>query len=167
MDKAEFYIEKLNLIPHPEGGFFKEVYRSGDIINNRGLPDKYDSERTAGTSIYFLLKGSQFSSWHKLKSDEIWHFYDGCSIRIYIIDNNKNLTSVILGNEIEKDELFQFTIKAGNWFAAQPVDPDSFSLIGCTVSPGFEFEDFELGEREKLIAEFPKHRDIIEKLTNQ
>ena len=163
--RAKKYIKQLDLVKHPEGGYFKEVYRSGEIIRQKHLPKRYKSARNFSTSIYFLLEGKQFSAFHKLKSDELWHFYDGSTVLIYIIDNNGNLFLEKLGRE--KDCSFQLTIKKGNWFAAEVKDKKSFSLFGCTVSPGFDFEDFEIGNRDTLIKNFPDRKKIIFRLTHQ
>jgi predicted cupin superfamily sugar epimerase len=159
--KAQYYIEKLDLIKHPEGGYYKEIYRSNEyfIIPDYSLKKK---ERNYSTSIYFLLEGKDKSHFHKLNSDEIWHFYDGSDVRIIIIDNSGNLSEILLGKESGN---FQFTIKKNCWFAAELVDEDLFALIGCTVSPGFDFEDFILGKREELINLFPQHKTIIKKFT--
>jgi len=164
-NKAKQYIEKLNLSSHPEGGFFKEVYRAEEKTNH--LPERYLGDRAFSTSIYFLLEGNQFSSFHKLKSDELWHFYDGSSIKIYIINPQGNLIPKILGRKIESGEVFQIVIPHDHWFAAELIDKNSFALIGCTVAPGFEFADFELAEREKLISLFPTHSNLISRLTSK
>lgn len=159
--KAQYYIEKLELNKHPEGGYFKEIYRSNEhfIVPDYSFKKK---ERNYSTSIYFLLEGKDKSHFHKLCSDEIWHFYDGSDIRIIIIDNSGDLSEILLGKE---NGVFQFTIKKNCWFAAELVNKDSFALVGCTVSPGFDFEDFILGKREELINLFPQHERIIQKFT--
>ncbi len=161
---ASKYIKQLGLKKHPEGGYFREVYRSGEIILPKYLPVRYKTSRNFSTSIYFLLDGKQFSSFHLLQSDEIWHFYDGCPVIVYTIDKNGNLTLQKLGRE--KDCNFQLTIKKQNWFAAELADKKSFALFGCTVSPGFEFDDFKLGNREQLKRKFPQHASLINKLTS-
>jgi len=166
MNTADFYIEKLKLIPHPEGGYFREVYRSEESIYQEALPKRYSGNRSFSTSIYFLLKGEQISHLHKLKSDEAWHFYDGSSIRLIIINGDRKLSEIILGREIEKGELLQYIINKSQWFCAEVVDKKSFSLIGCTVSPGFDFSDFELGKRESLVKLFPECKGLIYKFTS-
>lgn len=162
--KAAQYIKQLGLKKHPEGGYFREVYRSGEIILPQHLPNRYKSARNFSTSIYFLLEGKQFSAFHLLRSDEIWHFYDGSKIIIYQIDRSGQLAIEKLGKE--KDCNFQITIKKGTWFAAEPDNEKLFSLFGCTVSPGFNFEDFKLGKREVLVEKFPEHKSLIKRLTN-
>jgi len=162
--KASKYIKQLQLKKHPEGGYFREVYRSGEMILPKHLPNCYKTLRNFSTSIYFLLEGKQFSAFHLLHSDELWHFYDGNDVIIYIIDKKGNLSHQKLGRG--KNSNFQVVIKKQNWFAAELSDKKSFSLFGCTVSPGFEFEDFKLGKREQLIKKFPQHQSLINRLTN-
>lgn len=161
--KAQYLKERLDLSELPgEGGYYKETYRSDKTII---LPSETDGERSISTSIYYLLDGTQFSAFHRLKSDEIWHFYIGSSVTLYIINKMENLSEVKLGSNIEKGELFQIQVRAESWFAATVNDISSYALIGCTVSPGFDYLDFELGDRKKLIERYPQHRSIIEKLT--
>jgi predicted cupin superfamily sugar epimerase len=161
--KAAKYIKQLQLKKHPEGGYYKEVYRSGEIILPSHLPKRYKTSRNFSTSIYFLLEGTQFSAFHLLRSDELWHFYDGSKVLLYIIDQKGNLTIKKLGRS--KDCELQLTIEKQNWFAAEVEDKKSFSLFGCTVSPGFEFDDFELGKRQELINKFPHHKILITRMT--
>ena len=165
MDKqAQKYIEKLQLKLHPEGGYYKEIYRAGEIILPEHLPKRYKSSRNFSTSIYFLLEGNQVSNFHKLKSDEQWHFYDGSSIVLYVIDEAGNLNEILLGRSIEKGESLQTVIKYNSWFAAELSNKTSFALIGCTVTPGFDFNYFELGNRDELIKTFPQFRELFYKL---
>lgn len=163
-EKAKYYIQKLQLNKHPEGGYYREIYRSGEIIFI-DAPNQ-NRKRNVSTSIYFLLEGSQKSKFHKLKSDELWHFYDGTAVKIYILDGNGKLTETMIGRDIENGELFQTTIGKNNWFAAEVMDKKSFTLIGCTVSPGFDFSDFELGKRADLLKKFPDHKELILKFTD-
>lgn len=160
-EKAKYYINKLKLISHPEGGYFREVYRSGEFIEIDNLQNRYKTKRAFSTSIYFLLDGKQISSFHKLNSDETWHFYDGSPVKIVIINKNGKLAEKILGKNLDQEEQIQFTIKKNNWFAAEVINKNSFSLIGCTVAPGFEFDDFQLAKREMLIKDFPEYKKLI------
>ena len=162
--KACKYIEKLQLKAHPEGGYYKEVFRAGEIILADHLPQRYKTARNYTTSIYFLLEGKQVSNFHRLKSDEQWHFYDGSSIVIYVIEEGGNLNKILLGRNIEKGESLQTVIKHNSWFGAELLDKTSFALIGCTVSPGFDYNDFELGKRTMLLNEYPNYEYIITKL---
>jgi len=163
-DTADFWIENLHLQPHPEGGYFREVYRSSETISADSLSVRYGSERCFATSIYFLLKSDQLSAFHCLKSDEIWHFYAGSPIIVYIIDEEGRLSEKILGRNILKNEFLQLVIPHGCWFAAKVIPPDSYSLVGCNVAPGFDFNDFELAEKVALMGCFPQHKELIEKM---
>jgi predicted cupin superfamily sugar epimerase len=161
--KAKKLIKQLKLKKHSEGGYYREIYRSGERILGEHLPKRFKTSRNFATSIYFLLEGKQFSAFHLLRSDESWHFYDGSKIIIYVINKNGKLFIKKMGRE--DDCKFQITIEKNNWFAAELEDKKSFALVGCTVSPGFEFDDLTMGERDKLVKQFPKHSKLIEKLT--
>ncbi len=163
--KAKYYIQKLQLEKHPEGGYFREVYRAGEMMFIDAPPKKL--KRNISTSIYFLLEGSQVSKFHRLKSDEQWHFYDGSSVKVIVIDKKGKLAEIVLGKKTEYGEVFQTVIKKSTWFAAEVVNKRSFALIGCTVSPGFDFSDFELANCKFLSECFPKHKGLILKFTNQ
>lgn len=158
---ANFWIKKLKLSKHPEGGYFAESYKSNKIIRLSG----YDGGRSTCTAIYYLLTGKQFSSFHIMKSDEIWHFYSGSTMRLYIIDSKGKLTKAFLGPNISKGEMFQLTIRSGCWFAASVNEKKSYSLVGCTVSPGFDYKDWKIGNRKRLAELYPQHTHIIEKYT--
>lgn len=162
---AEYWISKLQLIRHVEGGSYKEIYRSPLVIDKSQLPESFANSRHISTSIYFLLEKNQFSAFHRIQSDELWHFYTGDSLSIFEISDNGTITEHKLGNNPEKGEYFQCMIKAGNWFASAVNEGGEYSLAGCTVSPGFDFEDFELGERTTLITMFPQHTELITRLT--
>lgn len=163
-DTADFWIENLQLMPHPEGGYFREVYRSSETISTDLLSGRYGSERCFATSIYFLLKSEQVSAFHRLTSDEIWHFYSGSPIIVYIIDKEGRLSENIVGRDILNNEHLQIVIPHGCWFAAKVNQPDSYSLMGCNVAPGFDFNDFELAEKVALMECFPQHKELIEKM---
>jgi len=163
--KAKYYIDRLGLEKHPEGGWFREIYRSAEIYFSDTLPDRYTGDRNFSTTIYFLLEGKQVSVFHMLNSDEIWHHIDGCPVRIYILDRSGKLSEILLGKNIDTGEMLSALIKSGNWFAAEIPDKDSFALVTCSVSPGFEYDDFTIAERSRLIEEFPQHRELILKLT--
>jgi uncharacterized protein len=165
MNNADYWIEKLQLEEHIEGGYFKETFRSQSLVK---LQTKYGSEeitRAASTCIYFLLKSGQSSKFHRLTSEEIWHFYLGSPIEIYIINDSAELIKIRLGNNPELCEVLHFVIPKGCWFAAEPIEENSFSLISCFVAPGFEYQDFELGDYDKLAQSYPKYKDLIKKLT--
>ncbi|WP_299888262.1 cupin domain-containing protein [uncultured Lacinutrix sp.] len=159
-------ISKLELKPHPEGGFFRETYRSNGEINKDSLDQDYKGNRNYSTCIYFLLTSDNFSAFHRIKQDEIWHFYDGSPINLHIISNIGVYTNHAIGIDFQKGEVPQFVVPGGSWFAAEVVNQNDYSLIGCTVSPGFNFEDFELKSRNDLIALFPDKEEIISRLTH-
>ncbi|WP_323758020.1 cupin domain-containing protein [Roseivirga sp.] len=161
---AEYYIEKLNLLAHPEGGYYAENYRSEESIKKSALPNHYPSARTFGTSIYFLLTPNSVSNFHRLNSDEIWHFHDGGGACIHMLSPGGNLVSKTIGKDLEKGEQFQVVIPKHHWFAAEIIRGD-FILVGCTVSPGFEFEDFELADRSTLASAYPDHKTLIKRFT--
>ena len=166
MDKqANFWIGHLGLNKHPEGGWFKETFRSDEILSKKSLPGRYTSFRAVSTSIYYLLNGNEHSSFHRLKSDEIWHFYTGAPVNVYVISPLGKLTIHSCGPFAEKGDVFQLLIPMGSWFAAMVSNRSSYTLLGCTVAPGFDFEDFELGQREELIKRFPRHTKIIQAFT--
>jgi len=163
--KVDYYVKKLGLKEHPEGGYFKEVYRSSEKIKKDNLTSKFNGDRNISTSIYFLLVGDNISYFHKIKSDEIWHFYDGSTLRIYTIKNNGELNIDLLGRNINYGEKLQVIIKKGDWFCAEIINKKNFGLVGCTVSPGFDFEDFTLAKRGQLLKKYPSHKKIIERFT--
>lgn len=159
---AKYYIEKLNMLAHPEGGFFAETYRSDEIISKDHLPDKYSSDRCASTAIYFLIESGNPSKFHRLTQDEIWHFHDGDDLEMIFLKDGK-MSSIMLGRG--DDASFHVVIPAGTWMGARINKPNSFGLVGCTVAPGFEFEDFELANREILLKEYPNLENTINELT--
>jgi len=165
MKKADYYIEKLGLSAHVEGGAFKETYRSATRIAHQHLSEDFKGDRNISTAIYFLLKHGQFSALHKISSDELWHFYDGDPLCIYEITVKGELKKHIIGKNLENGESFQCIIQAGSWFGSRCEIKNGFSLVGCTVAPGFDFEDFVLADREALLKEFPQYKSLIEELT--
>jgi len=161
MKDANYWISYLQLLKHPEGGYYKEVYRSKELINQNHLPNRFNGDRCFCTSIYFLLQKNDFSAFHRIKSDETWHFYQGTSLTLYMIDESGVLASFILGDNPENNESLQITIPQNTWFAAHVNDKSSYTLTGCTVAPGFDFADFELGKRKELLNLFPQHKEVI------
>ena len=157
---ALYWINKLNLKEHLEGGYFVETYKSSKLVD---IPE-YDGPRHACTAIYYLLTGELFASFHKMKSDELWHFYAGSSLTLHIIETGSGrLRQVTLGANIDNGESFQVVVNSGSWFAASINGHDSYSLVGCTVSPGFDYHDWELADTETLVQMYPAHKLIIEK----
>jgi predicted cupin superfamily sugar epimerase len=154
----EFLIDKFNMQAHPEGGFFTETYRS---------EGKFD-QKSYSTGIYFLLRKNDISHLHRIKSDEMWHFYDGDPLKVVEIDESGKIIETILGTDYEKGMVSQYVVKANRWFGSMPLEGVSggsdYCFVGCTVSPGFEFEDFELASFDSLATEYPQHRDLLKKI---
>ena len=150
---------------HPEGGYFTETYRSSEEIPQNALPDRFKSNRSFSTGIYFLLESHHISALHRIQSDEMWHFYTGCTLNVYVIDEEGNLSIIRLGNNPDNGEVFQAVVPAGAWFGSKPAESNSYSLVGCTVAPGFDFEDFEMKNREELLVMFPQHEEVVKMLT--
>jgi uncharacterized protein len=153
---AAHYIKSLSLLPHPEGGYYKETYRSEESIELK----KFGGKRNYSTAIYFLMEEGNFSALHKIKSDELWHFYEGGVLEIIEIDPGGKLKITELGKTN-----FQHCVKAGHWFGSRVKRGGNFSLVGCTVAPGFDFADFEMAQKGKLVEIFPQHEVIINEMT--
>lgn len=164
--RVDYLVKHLELKPHPEGGYFREMYRSEESHLKEHLPRRFSGSRSHCTSIYFLLFGNNFSAFHRIKSDEIWHHYEGSTIEILSINDDGELSIHKLGKNFDNNEKSQIVIKAGDWFGSRVQDKDSYALVGCTVAPGFDFEDFEMAERSSLLSSFPQHKKIIEELTH-
>jgi predicted cupin superfamily sugar epimerase len=162
---ASELIKHFQLEKHPEGGYFKEVYRSSESIAKSTLPSRFSGDRSFSTAIYFLLETTDFSAFHRIKSDEIWHFYSGSALTIFELTENGKLLKHFLGSDLSNHENFQIIIKAGSWFGARLNFPGSFAFVGCTVAPGFDFYDFELADRNSLIKNYPEHKELIISLT--
>jgi uncharacterized protein len=165
MSRAQEWIELLELKRHPEGGWYRETYRSEETISKSALPSRFGGERAFSTAIYFLLEGEDFSALHRIKQDEIFHFYDGSALTVHVIDPQGNYSATKVGRHLEAGERPQAVVKAGCVFGATVSEPHSFSLVGCTVAPGFDFADFVMPGRDELCCQFPQHRALIERLT--
>lgn len=166
MTKSNLIIKKLRLTSHPEGGYYLETYRSKQKMEEDSLRKHYKGSRNVSTAIYYLLEGRQVSHFHKLKSDEIWHFYKGSSAALHCL-NVSGYEKIIVGNNLSKGEVPQYVINAGTWFAAEVKNKKSYSLIGCTVAPGFNFVDFKLANRSELLRKFSEHKKLILRFTNE
>jgi predicted cupin superfamily sugar epimerase len=167
MTEVEKIVSQLQLSPHPEGGFFKEIYRSDLILNKSELSAEYRSDRNFSTSIYFLLTSSSFSAFHKIHQDEIWHFYKGDPIHLYLISPEGEHSLIEIGINLEAGQHPQFVVPGGYWFAAETIGTNGYSLVGCTVAPGFNFDDFTLPSRRELISKFPMLENMIIKFTRE
>jgi uncharacterized protein len=165
MKDAKYWIDKLIMQAHPEGGFYKETYRAEEVISKSGLPNRFSGDRNFSTAIYFLLRSQDTSAFHRIQSDELWHFHAGSTLSIYQL-NESGLTIKLLGSDLDKGESLQVVVPANTWFGAKVNEPESYTLAGCTVAPGFDFSDFELASRVELLKNFPAQRDIIHLLTS-
>ena len=160
MQNIKAVIDSLELEPHPEGGFYREMHRANALVKEAN-----GNSKNAYSSIYYLLSGHDFSAWHRIQSDETWFFHLGCDIAIHYFDPQNMLTAVQIGPE---SMLFQATIPAGTWFAAKPMRTDSFCLVSCVVAPAFTFTEFEMGQRQLLLDALgtsEKHIEAIRALT--
>jgi len=162
---ASGWIARLGLIPHSEGGHYREVYRSAGLIPRACLPPGFDGPRALATSIYYLLRDDEVSRFHRLRSDELWTFYQGSRLTLAVIRPGGALEEIFLGSHPEQGESYQAVIPAGQWFGAWVADPGAFALAGCFMSPGFDLADFELARRQDLLALYPAHRPAILRLT--
>jgi predicted cupin superfamily sugar epimerase len=162
---AAYWIEKLGLQPHPEGGWFRETYRSDESFSKEHLSELYSGDRNFSTQIYYLLEHNDQSFFHRLKSDEFWHFYTGGSAAEIILLSEHGMKRLLVGSDPEKGESYQVLIPKNTWFAAHLCNKSSYALVGCTVSPGFDFDDFEMGSRSDLLKDFPEHEKVILELT--
>ncbi|MGV3768154.1 MAG: cupin domain-containing protein [Chitinophagaceae bacterium] len=164
MNNAEQLIDRFNLLPHPEGGFYAETYKSEESVQQEHLPQRFSGARSFSTAIYFLLPRGNFSAFHRIKSDECWHFYAGETLLVHVIHPDGTLETIRLGNNVVAGETFQYVVPAGCWFASEPAPQTNFSFVGCTVAPGFDFADFELANAAELSAFFPGHQELITRL---
>jgi uncharacterized protein len=162
---AAYWIQKLGLQAHPEGGYYRETYRADLILEKAALPRAFAGVRPASTAIYYLLDEGSFSAFHRLQSDELWHFYVGGTLIVYVIEANGRYSEIPLGSDPAVGEVLQAVVKAGSWFAARAKDGEAFAVVGCTVAPGFDFEDFEIAKRDELVERYPQHREVITRLT--
>jgi predicted cupin superfamily sugar epimerase len=166
-DTVRRIVERFELVPHPEGGYFREVYRSATRLEHPGIPPGVPAGRTAATLIYFLLSGKDFSAFHRVRfSDEIWHLYAGGPLELHLIDaagrlERRELTSNVLEGEPTA------MVPAGTWQSARLSEGASFALGGCSVAPGFDYEDFEMPAATELIERFPRHAATIRELTRR
>jgi predicted cupin superfamily sugar epimerase len=165
MPDARHWIDALGLRPHPEGGYFRETYRAAEGIARANLPRRFDGDRAFCTAIYFLLTGTEFSALHRIRQDEVWHHYDGAALTVHVLAPDGTYTALRLGKNTAAGEAPQAVVPAGHLFAATVDDSTSFTLAGCTVAPGFDFADFEMPPREGLLRQYPKHGELIRRLT--
>jgi len=166
MQRVHELIAMLGLERHPEGGYYRETYRSEESIAEENLPERFSGgARPFSTAIYFLLADDDFSALHRIKSDEIWHYHSGEILVIHEFDQSGQYTRHRLGNACDAEVSFQVVVKAGSWFGATLERAARYTLVGCTVSPGFDFRDFELADRAEMLRLFPDFEEILERLT--
>lgn len=151
-----YWVEKLEMLPHPEGGFYKETYRSEQSIPG--------TNRQLMTGIYFLLTSDNVSRFHRIKSDEMWFYHAGSPLIVHTLDENGH-TQNHVGLDFEAGQQPQFLVPKYTIFGSSVLLEDSYSLVSCVVAPGFDFADFELFSKEELLPLFPAHKAIIERLT--
>ena len=162
MHTVDYWIKHLNLQAHPEGGFYKETYRSEEIITTQSLPTRFEGQRNFSTAIYFLLRSQDRSVFHRIKSDELWHFYQGSTLSIYILTDQGLQIQKLVTNLLQGESL-QVMVPANCWFGARVEEKETYALCGCTVAPGFDFKDFEMAGREELLRQYPGwEKEIIE-----
>jgi hypothetical protein len=165
MHPSKYWIDQLELQPHPEGGYYKEIYQSPVTIKVDGLAGMpCTHERHLATSIYYLLNSGETSKFHRLKSDELWYFHTGCPMIVYSIDKDGKLDEKHLGLNPENGEVLQYLMPAGTIFGAMPSEPATYSLVGCMVTPGFDFNDFEMFTLDYLLGKYPQHNEIIQRV---
>lgn len=175
-------IDRFTLSHHPEGGFYRETYRSEQNVTLVETSSSVPKQRSANTAIYFLICPGHLSRLHRIQSDEVWHFYLGSPLKVVEVGHEfpSMFKETVLGQDIFNGQLVQYTVKGGTWFGCYPADDlqdttanaaedasgHIYSFVGCTVAPGFDFSDFELASRAKLLEEYPKASDVIIKLTH-
>lgn len=150
-------IKQLDMQPHPEGGYYKETYRSMDLCLN--------GTRSLKTVIYFLLRSEDVSHFHRIKSDEMWYYHAGSPLIVHSIDEQGNYKEQKVGINFLDGEIPQYLVPKNTIFGSSVLEKNSYSLVSCSVSPGFEFEDFELFKQSELLKQYPSHSEIITKLT--
>ena len=155
MNSIEEIVDFYGLLPHPEGGFYAETYRSSLTI------DTPRGKRAASTAIMFLITKDSISHFHRLTADEGWHFYAGDPLKLLQLTPEGELSEIIIGTNIKEGQRLQHIVPAGDWFASTSFG--EYSLVGCTVAPGFDFEDFEMANKKDLISKYPRHSEVLEK----
>jgi predicted cupin superfamily sugar epimerase len=162
--QKEDWLTYLNLKPHPEGGWFSEIYRNHELISDTELTTKYSGKRNLATSIYFMLANGNISKLHRLKSDELWYFHYGSQLTVHIFLKGE-YKIITMGTDIGKKQQLQLLIPAGAIFGAEVLETGGYTVLGCMVTPGFHFDDFELVPYNRIIEEYSVYSDLIKKLT--
>ncbi len=166
MATAEEIIALLKLQPHPrEGGFFRETYRADEQLSSSGLAGRYSGDRSVSTAIYYLLTPNTFSAIHRLKSDEVFHFYLGDPVQMLQLHPDGQGKTFIIGNDVMAGQQPQVLAPRGVWQGSCLQPGGSVTLLGCTVAPGFDFDDYEHGDRDMLVKQYPDFSELITRLT--
>lgn len=163
--QAQDIIARLGLVSHPEGGFYREMYRADESTAGGDMPERYGGARCSSTAIYYMLTPDTFSTMHRLKSDEIFHFYLGDPVEMLQIDENGSGKVITLGQDLAAGQMVQSVVRRGLWFGARLCAGGSFALLGCTVAPGFEFADYEEATCQSLLQKCVQYSDLIKALT--
>ncbi len=167
MEEYRLYLDKLNLMPHPQGGFYRRNWQSlitGDLKDATGKI--VFANRLIGSTILYLLPKDMVCKWHRGKCDEMWHHYDGTALNLYLLTSQKGLETVVLGSDIQAGQIPQFIVPRNTWFAAEVAESKGFAFCGCTLWPAFSYTDFEMAESASLCDDFPAHKDLIQRLQN-
>lgn len=162
---TEEVIALFDLKPHFEGGYFRETYRSDEAIVDTALPERYGGQRDISTCIYYLLTAGNFSAFHRLQGEEIFHFYLGDPVVMVQLLPDGDVHEIMMGNDVLAGEQVQVIVPRGVWQASYLKDGGEWALLGCTVAPGFDIADYEHGDWEALIRQYPSHHAHIMKLT--
>jgi len=158
---TQYWINHLQLQPHPEGGYYKEVFRSGMDVVRVNSP----GTKQACTSIYYLLEGADYSGFHRIGSDEIWYFHKGAPLHIHVI--SKDGVHIVYELSDNPTGSLSVVVPAGLWFGAELPSKTGFALVSCAVAPAFDFSEFEMAKKETLLEQYPQHADIIKKLCRE
>jgi predicted cupin superfamily sugar epimerase len=165
---AQEVIARLQLVPLTiEGGYFRETYRAPLRFMPHALPPEYGGERNASTAIYYLLTPDTFSAIHRVKSDEVFHFYAGDAVEMLQLWPDGRSEIVLLHNDLAAGHLPQVVVPAGVWQGCRLVPGGQWALMGCTVAPGFDYADFELADGNVLCTQYPEHAELIATLTKR
>lgn len=161
------WIRVLGLLPHPEGGFYRETHRDDLALDADALPSRFGGPRSASTAIYYLLRRGDFSAFHRIASDEVWHHYAGARLTVHVLHADGRHEAIALGKDLAAGERPQAVVPAGAWFGSRIEGPGEYALVGCTVAPGFDFADFEMATRDVLLALAPESADLVRELTRE
>jgi predicted cupin superfamily sugar epimerase len=165
---AQDIIDRLQLVPLTiEGGFFRETYRSAVSVSASALPGQYGGDRNVSTAIYYLLTPDTFSAIHRVKSDEVFHFYAGDPVEMLQLEADGRGRTVTIGNDLAAGHMPQLVVPGGLWQGCRLIPGGRWALLGCTVAPGFDYADFTAANRAELLAQYPDHAKLITALTNE